>query len=99
MLTGALIFAILAVLFWLLSRYLNKVGQGLREAARSEAYYKSTLLENVQAIKEGVDPTPEPMDLIAEIGKVNRELTEKERQRKEDRQAIENLINDTQDIT
>jgi hypothetical protein len=99
MLTGILVCIILGFVFWWLSKSLGKIAQGLRKAERSEAYFKSTLLENVRAIKEGVDPTPESRDLIAEIGKVNRELAEKESQRIEDRRAIENLINDTSDIT
>lgn len=99
MLTGILVFVILGAVFWILSKFLRKISKGLKEAARSETYYKEALLESVQAIKEKVDPTPEPVDLITEIRKVNRELTNKERQRLEDQKAIENLINDTQNIT
>jgi hypothetical protein len=97
MLTGILIFIILGIVFWLLSKFLGKIARGLKEAAKSEAYFKSTLLENVQSINEGVNPTPEKVDLIAEIGRVNRELVEKENQRLEDRKAVESLINSTED--
>lgn len=98
MLTGIIVFVILGVVFWWLSKVLGKEAQGLREAQRSEAYFKSTLLENVQSIKEGVCPTPEPRDTIAEIGRINKELKDKERQRQADRMAIEDLIKDSQDI-
>lgn len=98
MLLGTLIFVILGIVFWWLSKKLGKLAQGLREAQRAEAYYKSTLLENVQSIKEGVCPTPETVDVIAEIRKVNSDLAAKESQRRADRRAVEDLINDTQDI-
>lgn len=98
MLTGIIVFVILGFVFWWLSKVLGKVAQGLREAQRSEAYFKSTLLENVKSIKEGVCPTPEPRDTIAEIGRINRELAEKENQRRADRRAVEELIKDSQDI-
>lgn len=90
--TCVFVFSILGLLCWWLSRFLGKVSRNLREATEAESYYKTTVLENIIAIKEGVDPTPEPTDLIAEISKVNKELTNKERQRIEDQKAINDLI-------
>lgn len=95
MLTAALVFVILAIVFWQLSKFFRRVGRDLEASARNEAYFKSALLDSVQSIDSKLNPEPEPIDLFAEINKVDKELQSVEECRRKDREAVEDLINGT----
>ena len=95
MLTALLVFIILALLCWRLSKFFKRVSADLREAAESESYYKQTLLEAAQDVRDSVCPEKEELDVISELRKINDELKMREEQKRQDREAVAKLIGDT----
>lgn len=93
MLTGILIFIILGLVFWHMSKFLRKVSEAMIDRSRNEAYFQSAIIENLEGINEGVNPAPEKLDIYSEINKINEELRSKEEIRLQDQKAIDDLIN------
>ena len=99
MLTGILVFIILGLVFWHVSKFLRKLAGAMSERDRNESYYRSAVIENLQSINGGVNPAPEQIDLYSEINRVNEELRSKKELHLQDQKAIDDLINDTDNIT
>jgi predicted DNA-binding protein YlxM (UPF0122 family) len=99
MLTGILIFIILGVIFWHVSKFLKKLSGAMSEHNKCETYFRSAVINNLQDINEGMNPVPEKLDLYTEINKINEELRSKREQHFQDQKAINDLINDTDNIT
>jgi hypothetical protein len=59
----------------------------------SERFYRKSLLDSVQSIEENVrqEEADEP-DTLEELRQINSELKDREEQRRIDRQAVEKLI-------
>lgn len=98
MLTGILVCIILGFVFWHMSKFLRKLARTLEKSAKHEKYFKSAVVENLRGINRAVNPPSEPVDLYAELNKVNEELRSKEETRLKDREAIEDLIKNTDKI-
>jgi hypothetical protein len=77
-----------------MSKFLGKLARKLERSAKHEAYFKSAVIENLQGINQAVNPTQKPVDMFAEINRVNEELRSKEKIRLKDREAVEDLIKD-----
>ena len=95
MLTAILTFLILGWICWKLSKFCKRIASNLREVAESESYYKQTLLEAAQDVRDNVCPEEEEVDVAAELREINDGLKAREEQKRRDREAIEQLIVDT----
>ena len=95
MFTALLVFIILALVCWKLSKFFKRIASDLREVAESESYYKQTLLDSVQDVRDSVCPEEEEVDVVSELRKINDELKGREDQKRRDREAVEQLIVDS----
>jgi predicted DNA-binding protein YlxM (UPF0122 family) len=99
MLTGILIFIILGLVFWHVSKFLRNLSRAMSEHNQNESYFRSAVIDNLRGINGGLNPAPERLDLYAEINKVNEELRSKKEQHLQDQKAIDDLISGTDNIT
>jgi len=93
MLTALLFFCILGLIFRKLFKLSKKASVSLQKIMESERFYRKSLLDSVQSIEENVrqEEADEP-DTLEELRQINSELKDREEQRRIDRQAVEKLI-------